>query len=350
MVSKEDGGRRLDTYLVALLPELSRTRIQELIRSGLVQIGSTAAPRHARPSDRVESGEEIRIEVVPRPALEAAPEEIPLDVLYIDSYLVVVNKPAGMVVHAGAGHAQGTLVNALLHRLGKLSSVGGPLRPGIVHRLDRGTSGALVIARTDAAHRALSEQFRARTVKKIYLALAHGNLPSDSGTIDLPIARDPHRRVRMTAAASRLARATGKSRLARTDWHVLARMTSPSRREPSFTLLEVELHTGRTHQIRAHLAALGHPLVGDTLYGAPARPMRPKPAPTSAAAAALPFLGRPFLHASRLGFSHPSMGHWSEFRAPLPPDLVEHIAQLAAAFELDSSSVRDIDAAILPYL
>ena len=168
-VGKEDGGRRLDTYLVALLPQLSRTRIQELIRDGLVRFSAAevapsaapaAVPRRPRPSHRVEPGEQIEIEVVPRPSLEVAAEEIPLDLLYEDKDLDVVNKPPGMVVHAGAGHARGTLVNALLHRFGTLSSSGGSLRPGIVHRLDRGTSGVLVVARTDAAHRSLAAQFR----------------------------------------------------------------------------------------------------------------------------------------------------------------------------------------------
>jgi 23S rRNA pseudouridine1911/1915/1917 synthase len=341
-VSKEDAGRRLDTYLVALLPELSRTRIQELIRDGLVRIsppgGTAAAPRRAvRSSYRVEPGEEIELEVVPRPPLEAAPEEIPLDLIHEDAALVVVNKPAGMVVHAGAGHARGTLVNALLHRLGSLSSMGGPLRPGIVHRLDRGTSGVLVVARTDAAHRSLAEQFRSRTVKKVYLALVHGKLARESGTIDLPISRDPHRRVRMTA------RPAARGRSARTDWRVLTRL-------PGFTLVEVELHTGRTHQIRAHFAALGHPLVGDTLYGAPARPAATKASRGRAKELCLPPFGRPFLHAARLGFAHPSSGRWSEFRAPLPSDLVEYLSRLAAASGAKPGAPLDVDAAIRPYL
>ncbi len=168
---------------------------------------------------------------------------------------MIVNKPAGMVVHAGAGHSRGTLVNALLHRLGNLSAAGGALRPGIVHRLDRETSGAMVVARNDQAHEHLSEQFRSRNVRKIYLALVHGKMPRDSGTITLPISRDPRRRTRMTARAT-------KGRHARTDWRVIARLDR-------CTLVEAVLHTGRTHQIRAHFAAIGHPVVGDTLYGAP---------------------------------------------------------------------------------
>ncbi len=348
-VSKEDAGRRLDTYLVALLPELSRTRIQELIRDGQVRVvGQDAAPRRApRPSHPVEPGEKIEIEVLPRPSPEAAPEEIPLDLLHEDAALVVVNKPAGMVVHAGAGHASGTLVNALLHRLGTLSNAGGPLRPGIVHRLDRGTSGVLVVARTDAAHRSLAAQFRARTVKKVYLALVHGKLPRDSGTIALPIARDPHRRTRMSA------RAAVRGRSARTDWRVLARL-------PAYTLVEIELHTGRTHQIRAHFSALGHPLAGDTLYGSPPHggsprtlsvngsPKTPSVHPRAGVkgAPAQP-LDRPFLHAARLGFTHPVTGRAVEFRAPFPPDLAEYLAHLSAASGIKPSV---IDAAIRPYL
>jgi len=332
-VSKEDGGRRLDTYLVALLPDLSRTRIQELIRDGKVRVAApNAAPRCAsRPSHPVEPGERIEIEIVARPPLEAAPEEIPLDLLYEDAALAVVNKPAGMVVHAGAGHASGTLVNALLHRLGTLSSGGDPLRPGIVHRLDRGTSGVLVVARTEAAHRSLAAQFRARTVKKVYLALVDGKLLRESGTIDLPIARDPHRRTRMSA------RAAIRGRSARTDWRVLARL-------PGYTLVEIELHTGRTHQIRAHFSALGHPLAGDTLYGAPARPAGPARARNGAA---LPPLDRPFLHAARLGFTHPVTGLSVEFRAPFPPDLTTCLTHLASASGIKPSV---IDAAIRPYL
>jgi 23S rRNA pseudouridine1911/1915/1917 synthase len=222
---------------------------------------------------------------------------------------VIVNKPAGMVVHAGAGHASGTLVNALLHRLGKLSGGGGALRPGIVHRLDRDTSGAMVVARNDKAHEHLAEQFKSRNVRKIYLALLHGKIPRDSGTITLPISRDPHRRTRMTARAA-------KGRHARTDWRVITRLDR-------YTLVEAVLHTGRTHQIRAHFAATGHPVVGDTLYGAP-RVLR-------AGTRNIPLLGRNFLHAARIGFSHPSSGEWVEVHAPLPRDLRVYFEQIAAS-------------------
>jgi len=316
-----DAGRRLDLFLAERVPELSRTRIQELIREGHVRVDGHIA----KVSHRVAAGEAIEIEVLPRPALEALPEDLPLDLLYVDDDFVIVNKPAGMVVHAGAGHSRGTLVNALLHRLGNLSEAGGALRPGIVHRLDRETSGAMVVARNDQAHEHLSEQFRSRNVRKIYLALVHGKMPRDSGTITLPISRDPHRRTRMTARAT-------KGRHARTDWRVIARLER-------CTLVEAVLHTGRTHQIRAHFAAIGHPVVGDTLYGAP-RGLR-------AGTRNLPLLERNFLHAARIGFSHPSSGVWVEVRAPLPRDLRVYFEQAGASLGWRAA---EIEAALAPYV
>ena len=274
-----DAGRRLDQYLASQLPEVSRTRIQELIDEGHARVSGRAVRR----SHRLAAGEIVEIEILPRPPLAAQPEDIPIEILYEDADFVVVNKAAGMVVHAGAGARHGTLVNALLHRLKTLSTEGGALRPGIVHRLDRGTSGALVVARNDAAHRALAAQFRARTVQKTYIALLHGRLPRDSGVIELPIARDPRHRTRMTARLR-------SGREARTGWRVLLRLDN-------FTLVAADLHTGRTHQIRAHFAAIGHPLAGDTLYGAPQL--------ARAGKIQLPPLGRVFLHAARLAFAAP---------------------------------------------
>jgi 23S rRNA pseudouridine1911/1915/1917 synthase len=316
-----DAGRRLDLFLAERVPELSRTRIQELIREGHVRVDGHIA----KVSHRVAASEFIEIEVLPRPAMEALPEDLPLDLLLVDDDFVIVNKPAGMVVHAGAGHSRGTLVNALLHRLGNLSAAGGALRPGIVHRLDRETSGAMVVARNDRAHEHLSEQFRSRNVQKIYLALVHGKMPRDSGTITLPISRDPRRRTRMTARAT-------KGRHARTDWRVIARLDR-------CTLVEAVLHTGRTHQIRAHFAAIGHPVVGDTLYGAP-RILR-------AGTRNLALLDRNFLHAARIGFSHPSSGAWVEVRAPLPKDLRVYFDQVAASFGWRAAQ---IEAALAPYI
>jgi 23S rRNA pseudouridine1911/1915/1917 synthase len=316
-----DAGRRLDLFVAQRVPQLSRTRIQELISEGHVRVDG----RIAKAAHRVSAGEAIDVDVLPRPAMVALPEDLPLDLLYVDDDFVIVNKPAGMVVHAGAGHSRGTLVNALLHRLGTLSGAGGTLRPGIVHRLDRETSGAMVVARNDKAHEHLSEQFRSRHVRKIYLALVHGKMPKDSGTITLPIARDPNRRTRMTARAA-------KGRHARTDWRAIARLDR-------FTLVEITLHTGRTHQIRAHFAAIGHPVVGDTLYGAP-REVR-------AGARKLPPLERNFLHAARIGFAHPSGGAWVEVRAPLPAELRVYFDQLGSSLGWRAA---EIESALAPYV
>jgi len=316
-----DSGRRLDLFLAERVPELSRTRIQELIREGNVHVDGNIA----KVSHRVAAGETVEIEILPRPAPEALPEDLPLELLYVDDDFVVVNKPAGMVVHAGAGHSRGTLVNALLHRLGNLSATGGALRPGIVHRLDRETSGAMVVARNDRAHEHLSEQFRSRNVQKIYVALVHGKMPRDSGTITLPISRDPRRRTRMTARAN-------KGRHARTDWRVIARLDR-------CTLVEAVLHTGRTHQIRAHFAAIGHAVVGDTLYGAPGI--------LRVGARNLPPLERNFLHAARIGFSHPSSGVWVEVRAPLPGELRVYFDRVGASLGWRAG---EIEAALAPYV
>jgi len=320
-VTPTEAGQRLDVYLAHQLPELSRTRIQELIHQGLVRINGGIAKR----SHRVVVGEVIAVEVLARPPLEAVPEALPLEILYQDDDVVVVNKPAGMVVHAGAGTASGTLVNALLHHLGKLSGVGGELRPGIVHRLDKATSGVLVVARNDAAHRSLAEQFRSRSVEKTYLALVHGRLKHDTGSIGLPIARDLRRRTRMTAR-----RRAGRE--ARTDWRVLARLDG-------LTLVEVRLHTGRTHQIRVHFSALGHPIVGDTLYGAPREPR--------AADRPFPQLPRNFLHAAHIRFLQPRTLAIVEVSAPLPIELRRYLDALAAALGADAPR---FDAALRSYL
>jgi 23S rRNA pseudouridine1911/1915/1917 synthase len=321
IASAEDAGRRLDLYLASRLPDLSRTRIQELIDQGRVRVSE----RLARRAQRVMAGDTIEIEVLPRPPLRAAPEDIAIDVLYEDEDVIAVNKPAGMVVHAGAGATRGTLVNALLHHFGTLSTVGGNLRPGIVHRLDRGTSGAMIVARNDVAHRVLGEQFRSRAVKKTYIALLHGRLARDAGTIERPITRDPQRRTRMTA---RLAH----GRAAQTDWRVLLHMGN-------FTLVEAQPRTGRTHQIRAHFVAIGHPLVGDTLYGAP-RQVR-------AGGASLKPLGRVFLHAALLSFAHPRTGASIEIRAPLDAGLRNYLNELALGTDIDT---RKVDAALRRYL
>jgi 23S rRNA pseudouridine1911/1915/1917 synthase len=234
-----------------------------------------------------------------------------------------------MTVHAGAGTSSGTLVNALLGRGQSLSQGGDALRPGIVHRLDKDTSGIILVAKNDTAHVKLSEAFRQRQVKKTYIALVQGLMKQDHGTIDLAIARDPKRRTRMTARRSIV---HGHAREARTDWRILTRIDATS-------LLEVRLHTGRTHQIRVHLSALRHPVVGDTLYGAAAELRIGK--------IMLPPLPRNFLHAAKIGFAQPRTGTWIDLSAPLPPDLREYLQQLATAA---GESVARIDAALAAYL
>ncbi len=311
-------GKRLDKYLAEKLAGVSRARLQQWIQQGHVRLSDPAKAGWLNLS-RVKprlllSGEEIIEVTCPvLPAggagLQAQPEDIPIEVLYEDDDLVVVNKPAGMVVHAGAGVRGGTLVNALLHHVGQLASVGGALRPGIVHRLDRGTSGVLLVAKTDAAHLKLSDQFRRRQVEKRYIALVHGRIKTDRGSISLPVARDRVRRVRMTTRRR-------EGREARTEYRVLRRLDG-------FTLVEASLLTGRTHQIRVHFSAMRHPVVGDTLYGA-SRQIR-------VGGVSLPALGRNFLHAALVRFRHPVGGRWMEINAALPPELVAFQRELEKA-------------------
>jgi 23S rRNA pseudouridine1911/1915/1917 synthase len=293
-----DAGKRLDHLLHQRLPEFSRSRIQEWIKAGRVLVDGRAA----RPSHTVRGGETIDVEPSAPPPLRAQAEEIPLHVLYEDADLVAVDKPAGMVVHAGAGIHSGTLVNALLHRFGALSGVGGELRPGIVHRLDRFTSGVLLVAKNDAAHHNLAAQFSGRHVEKVYLALVHGDLKQETGRIERPIARDPVHRTRMTARLS-------AGRAAWSEYGVL-------RRFGRFTLLEVRIGTGRTHQIRVHLSSIGHPVVGDTLYGAPARIEN------------MPPLGRYFLHSHRIRFHQPTTREEITLVSPLPVELEDWMRQI----------------------
>jgi 23S rRNA pseudouridine1911/1915/1917 synthase len=292
--SAQDREKRLDQFLRERLPQYSRSRLQDWIEQGRVLVDGSPAKR----SHLLKGAERIHVQPGELAPLKATPEDLPLEVLYEDADVIAINKPAGMVVHTGAGRHSGTLVNAVLHRFGKLSSVGGDLRPGIVHRLDRFTSGVILIARHDAAHRHLAEQFAARQVEKIYVALVHGRVKNDQGRITTPIARDPVRRVRMTARLS-------EGRQAITSYQVLKRLTD-------LTLLEVKIGTGRTHQIRVHLASIKHPVVGDKLYGAPAGE-----------------LGRYFLHARQITFTGPSNGERITVAAPLPPDLEDYLATLA---------------------
>ncbi len=324
-VEAENAGQRLDRYLASHLPQLSRTRVQELIEQGRVRVAGGEVHGDVRASRRVVEGESVQVEVLERPALFAVAEDIPIELLYEDNDFVVVNKAAGMIVHAGAGQSSGTLVNALLHRLGSLSESGDAVRPGIVHRLDRGTSGVLVVARNDEAHRAIAGQFEQREVEKYYLALVHGRMEPASGSITLPISRDLERRTRMTTRRR-------EGREARTDWRVLLRLEG-------FTLVETRLHTGRTHQIRVHFSSLGHPVVGDTVYGAP-RTVRIGGKTTQP-------LGRTFLHAARIVFTHPESGERVDVRAPLAKELREYLYRIGEASGSDSAR---IDAALKGYL
>lgn len=324
IVSPECSGQRLDRFLVSQLPELSRSRIQTLIDEGRVLVDAIAR----KASHHMASGERVKIEIPPTPAPGVEAEPIPLDILYEDEDVAVINKPAGMIVHPGAGAHAGTLVAALLNRFrgaSGLSTVGGPLRPGIVHRLDKDTSGAILVARTDEAHRVLVEDFRERRIEKTYIALLHGSIKGQSGSVELAIARDLRRRSRMTARRR-------EGREARTDWRVLLRLRG-------YTLIEAGLHTGRTHQIRVHFSALSCPVVGDTLYGAPRQ--------ERVCAVLLPPLNRNFLHAARIAFAHPRTRRRIEVHAPLPPQLVDYLATLARVVQADAASV---DAALREFL
>lgn len=311
MVSSADAGKRLDRYLAEAVADTSRARVQEWIAGGRVLVNSAAS----RASLKLRGGESIDVDPAPPPPLNARPENLPLDILYEDGDLAVLNKPAGMTVHAGGGVHSGTLVNALLHHFSTLSTVGGESRPGIVHRLDRLTSGVIVVARNDHAHHALAAQFQSRQVRKTYWALVHGNPEKRTSKgrpveidgqvwtrLQMPIRRDPRHRVRMSA------RSTGRA--SQTDFRVL-------RTNGAFSLLEVRIATGRTHQIRVHLSAIGHPVVGDRLYGAPAKP------------AEAGDLQRFYLHSREIRFAHPVSGEAMCVVAPLPPEFTGLLDRLA---------------------
>ncbi|MBA2270674.1 MAG: RluA family pseudouridine synthase [Chthoniobacterales bacterium] len=295
-VTRERAGLRLDRFLALELADFSRSRLQALILGGFVQLND-AEPR---PRELVKTGDVIRLQVPPIEKIESLAEEIPLQILFEDEDLLVIDKPAGMVVHPGAGNLEHTLVNALLHHCHALSGIGGKERPGIVHRLDKETSGCLVVAKNDAAHRELSRQFAARTLKKVYLALVSGRLRKAAGVIDAPIARHPIHRQRMSVAKN------SRGRSAMTEYKVV-------RSGAEMSLVECALHSGRTHQIRVHLHHLGHPVIGDKLYAAKLAKSFP----------------RQMLHAWKLGFAHPRTGEWSEFEAPLPQDFSDVLEKLA---------------------
>jgi 23S rRNA pseudouridine1911/1915/1917 synthase len=294
-VTAEHDGVRLDNFLAALLPDRSRSQIQKLIKEGHV----TGPGKQLRVSMPVRTGQRFRVEVPDAQPSTAVAEDLPLTILYEDKDLVVLDKAAGMVVHPAAGHDSGTVVNALLHHVDDLSGIGGELRPGIVHRLDRGTSGVMVAAKNDAAHQELARQFHDREVEKEYIALVWG-LVQPGKRIDAPIGRDPGDRQKMSTRARRARSAV--TRVTRAE-HL-----------KGVSLLQVAIATGRTHQIRVHLSAIGHPIVGDATYGGVHRRVAND-------LRAVQRLERPFLHAARLAFSHPTDGRPLEFTSPLPADL-----------------------------
>ncbi len=308
-VRPSDADQRLDVFLAAAVPDLSRSRVQRLIREGKIRVDGKAP----RPSDSTRAGSVVEVELPPPAPSSALPEDIPLSVVFEDASLIVVDKPAGLVVHPAVGHAGGTLVNALLHHCRDLSGIGGVLRPGIVHRMDKGTSGLLVAAKNDRAHVSLAGQFKEHTVDREYLAIVWGRLREQSGRYDQPVGRHPRDRKRMSVTSRR-----GK------EASTLYRVESEA---AGMTLLRLKLLTVRTHQIRVHLSSAGHPVLGDPTYGGA----------TSRGAAALPALrpvvrglGRPALHATVLGFDHPETAQRLSFESPLPPDLREVWGRLEA--------------------
>ena len=307
-VAAGDAGARLDAYLAARVEGWSRARIQRLVEDGDVLVGG----RTSKPSYKLRAGDEIEVELVSADATNFAPEDIPLAVVFEDEDLVVVNKPAGLVVHPAAGTPSGTLANALAFHFRQLSTRAGAARPGIVHRLDRDTSGLIVVAKNEAAHENLADQFRARLVFKSYVALVHGRVKDDAGRVEQNVARDPRNRTRMAVVGG------GRPSLS---------LYRVRRRFDRFTLLDVEIKTGRTHQIRVHLQWLKHPVVGDAVYG----DGRDNTVTDPRLRARLNALNRQFLHAEELGFRHPRTGEPLRFTAPLPAELAQFLEALGHA-------------------
>ncbi|GAB7028077.1 RluA family pseudouridine synthase [Geotalea toluenoxydans] len=306
-VPENTEAERLDSYIARTVETLTRAAVQRLMESGMITVNGMPP----KPSLKLKGGEQLKIAVPPPVEAGPAPENIPLEILYEDRDLVVVNKDAGMVVHPGAGNSGGTLVNALLGHCTDLSGIGGELRPGIVHRIDKDTSGILVVAKNDASHLALSEQFREHSIKRIYIAIVYGSPKTDSGRLESIIGRHPVDRKRMSGKARH-----GKHAV--THWRVIGRY-------PGMCLIRLRLETGRTHQIRVHLSEAGHPLVGDEVYGGGARLDSVK---DPVLRRLVRELGRQALHAKTLGFVHPSTKEYLEFDTDLPQDMatiVEHL-------------------------
>lgn len=299
-VTEENQGERLDAFLAATRAELTRSAVQRLIEQGLVRVDG----KEVKSSHKLTPGEEIALSIPPPQPAAAAPEAMNLDILYEDADLIVVNKPAGLSVHPGAGISSGTLVNGLLGHCADLSGIGGEIRPGIVHRIDKDTTGILVVAKNDSAHQGLATQFSVHTVKRVYYALVFGSPGTDKGRLEGTIGRHPVDRKKMSGSARH-------GRHAVTHWQVLARYSG-------VTLLKLRLETGRTHQIRVHLSEAKHPLLGDAVYGGDARLGNLKDAKLKALIKAL---GRQALHAKTLGFIHPSSGEYLEFDSDLPEDM-----------------------------
>jgi 23S rRNA pseudouridine1911/1915/1917 synthase len=306
-IGREDAGARLDAFLASQIAGWSRARLQRLIESEDVLVNG----KPGKPSYKIRENDELEVELIAPATTSFTPEPIPIEIVYEDDTLVVVNKPAGLVVHPAAGIHSGTLANALAHHFQQLPNAAS-VRPGIVHRLDRDTSGLLVVAKTEAALENLSDQFRARTVYKSYAALVHGRVTSDSGRIDQPLARDPSNRTRMAVVRG------GRSALS---------LYRVNRHFHRFTLLDVELKTGRTHQIRVHLAWFKHPVVGDETYGLG----RDNTVQNPKLKAQIRNLRRHFLHAEKLAFAHPATGERVLFHSPLPPELADLLSEIENA-------------------